>query len=63
MIDHDTCSFCARLRPVTRQGVIALHYLALDVSARVAPVVGRGRVRRRCPGSYRRPLGDHQTRE
>jgi hypothetical protein len=55
MTEHGTCSFCARLRPVTRGGVIALHYLALDVSARVVPVAGRGRLRRRCPGSHRPP--------
>jgi hypothetical protein len=53
--EHATCDFCRKLRPLTAQGVIGLHYIGLNVSARVVPVVGRGRVKRRCPGSYRRP--------
>jgi hypothetical protein len=52
---HATCDFCSRLRPLTKGGVIGLHFINLDVSTRVVPVTGRGRVRRRCPGSHRRP--------
>jgi hypothetical protein len=55
MSEHATCSYCAKLRKLTGQGVIALHYLSIDVSARAVRTVGAGRVRRRCPGSYRRP--------
>jgi hypothetical protein len=40
--------YCARLKPLTGQGVVALHYLS--TTARHP-----GKTRRRCPGSWRRP--------
>jgi hypothetical protein len=55
MTAHALCDYCARTRPLTGQGVLALHYVQIPVSAKAIHAVGSRRVRRRCPGSYRRP--------
>lgn len=50
-----TCDGCAGLKRLRDDGTVPVHYLGLRVSRRVVPVVGKGRVRRRCPGSGRAP--------
>jgi hypothetical protein len=52
---HATCSYCAKLKKLNNSGVVGLHYLVWDVSARAVHSVGARAVKRRCPGSYRRP--------
>jgi hypothetical protein len=49
------CDACARLRRLTTEGLVPVHYLALPVSNRAIHSVGAGRVRRRCPGSGKAP--------
>jgi hypothetical protein len=49
------CDACARLKRLTIEGALPVHYLAIPVSARAVRTVGAGRVRRRCPGSSRPP--------
>ena len=49
------CDGCAGLKRLNGAGLIPLHYIAIPVSARAVRTVGRGRVRRRCPGSGQRP--------
>jgi hypothetical protein len=50
-----TCDGCGRLKRLDQAGRIVTHLFAIDVSRRVVPTVGKGRVRRRCPGSGRPP--------
>jgi hypothetical protein len=45
------CDTCARLRRLTAEGLVPVHYLSLPVSNRAIRTVGAARVRRRCPGS------------
>jgi hypothetical protein len=52
---HAVCDHCARLQRLTSAGLIARHYLTIDVSRRAVPTVGRGRVKRLCSGSGQRP--------
>lgn len=55
MNTHALCSYCAGLKQLTGQGVVGLHYLPVPATQ---PVRRRDtRVRRRCPGSFRRPRG------
>jgi hypothetical protein len=49
------CDACARLRRLTTEGLVPVHYLALPVSNRAIHSVGARRVRRRCPGSGKAP--------
>jgi hypothetical protein len=55
MTTHGLCDACARLKRLRADGTIPLHYLAIPVSRKAVPSVGRGRVRRRCPGSGKLP--------
>jgi hypothetical protein len=50
-----TCQHCARMKRLDSDGLVAAHMLAIDVSRRAVRTVGAGRVRRRCPGSGKRP--------
>jgi hypothetical protein len=50
-----TCAHCARLKRLDAGGLVITHMLAIDVSRRAITTVGAGRVRRRCPGSGKRP--------
>lgn len=50
-----TCDGCGRVRRLTVDGLVPVHYLTLPVSNRAVRTVGAGRVRRRCPGSGRPP--------
>jgi hypothetical protein len=55
------CDGCGKLKKLDQAGRVIGHYYAIDVSRRAVTTVGRGRVRRRCGGSGkrpRRPLGD-----
>jgi hypothetical protein len=57
---YGTCDACAKLKRLTEQGLIAVHYLAIRVSRSAVRYTGAGRVRRKCSGSGkapRRPLG------
>jgi hypothetical protein len=49
------CDACARLRRLTAEGLVPVHYLALPVSVRAIHAAGAARVRRRCPGSLKAP--------
>jgi hypothetical protein len=49
------CDACARLRRLTAEGLVPVHYLALPVSNRAIHTVGAARVRGRCPGSGKAP--------
>jgi hypothetical protein len=49
------CDACARLKRLTGEGLVPVHYLALPVSQRAIHAAGAARVRRRCPGSGRPP--------
>jgi hypothetical protein len=55
MSQHATCDHCARLHRVTSAGLIARHYLSIDVTRRAIHAVGRGRVKRLWSGSGRPP--------
>jgi hypothetical protein len=46
---YGTCQYCARLRPMQADGLVALHYLRYGTS--------QPRRRRRCPGSRLAPRG------
>ena len=50
-----TCDGCAGLKRLRDDGTIPVHMLSIPVSARAIRTVGAGRVRRRCPGSLKRP--------
>jgi hypothetical protein len=50
-----TCDACRGLKRLTDQGLVPTHYIGIAVSARAVRSVGSGRVKRRCPGSGRRP--------
>jgi hypothetical protein len=50
-----TCDGCARVKRLTDDGLVPVHYLAIDVSRRAITTVGAGRVHRRCSGSGRPP--------
>jgi len=50
-----TCAHCGKLKLLSVGGVVVVHMLAIDVSRRAVTTVGAGRVRRRCPGSGKRP--------
>lgn len=52
---HALCDHCARLQRLTSAGLIARHYLTIDVSRRAIHMVGTGRVKRLCSGSGRPP--------
>lgn len=47
---YGVCTYCARLRPLQADGLLAIHYLRRRVA-------GRDR-RRRCPGSRHLPRED-----
>jgi hypothetical protein len=49
------CDGCGRLKQLRADGTVPRHYHAITVSRRVVPLLGRGRVRRRCSGSGRPP--------
>ena len=49
------CSHCARLKRLTTEGAVPVHYLAIPVSAKAIHAVGSRRVKRRCPGSGKAP--------
>jgi hypothetical protein len=51
------CDNCARLKKLTAEGKVPLHYLAMPVSNRAIHSVQEraARVRRRCPGSGQPP--------
>jgi hypothetical protein len=53
--DLGVCDACARLRRLTAEGVVGVHYIGLPVSNRAIHSVGARRVRRRCPGSGKAP--------
>jgi hypothetical protein len=55
-----TCAYCARLKRLDGDGLVVVHYLAINVSRSAVRTVGAGRVRRKCGGSGkapRRPMG------
>jgi hypothetical protein len=54
-----TCAYCARLKRLTVDGLVPVHYLTIDISRRAVRTVGAARVRRRCPGSARPPRKAH----
>jgi hypothetical protein len=43
------------MKRLTDQGLVPVHYIGIPVSARAVRSVGAGRVKRRCPGSLKRP--------
>jgi hypothetical protein len=49
------CDACAKLKRLTTEGVLPVHYIGIAVSARAVRSVGAGRVKRRCPGSLKAP--------
>jgi hypothetical protein len=49
------CDGCAGMKRLTGAGLIPTHYIGIPVSARAVRSVGRGRVKRRCPGSGKAP--------
>ena len=49
------CDACGRLKRLTGEGVLPVHYFGLPVSNRAIRTVGQGKVRRRCPGSGKAP--------
>jgi hypothetical protein len=49
------CDGCGKLKKLDQAGAVVGHYYAISVSRRAVATVGRGRVRRRCPGSGKRP--------
>jgi hypothetical protein len=55
MTDHGTCDRCARVKRLTRDGLIVGHVYSLPVSRHAVPTVGAARVKRKCPGSGRLP--------
>lgn len=59
MTDQDraigVCDGCGGTKRLTSSGWVVTHYLSIPVSARAVRTVGSGRVRRRCPGSLKRP--------
>jgi hypothetical protein len=50
-----TCTYCARLKRLTDDGLVVVHYLAINVSRSAVRSVGAGRVRRKCGGSGKAP--------
>jgi hypothetical protein len=50
-----TCDGCGGLKKLREDGSIPTHMLGIPVSRRAVTSVGAGRVRRRCPGSGKRP--------
>jgi AAA domain len=54
---HALCDHCATAKKLTTAGTIIRHYLTINVSRRAVRTVGRGRVKRLCPGSGRPPRG------
>lgn len=55
MTAYATCDYCARLRYLRSDGLIATHYITLPVSRRAIPTVGAGQVKRLCSGSGKPP--------
>jgi hypothetical protein len=55
MSAHALCDHCASLKKLGASGLIVRHYLSIDVTRRAVHSVGRGRVKRLCPGSGKRP--------
>jgi hypothetical protein len=49
------CDACRGIKQLRADGTIPLHYIGIAVSARAIRSVGAGTVRRRCPGSLKRP--------
>ena len=49
------CDGCAGLKELCTDGTIPVHHIGIPVSRRAVPAVGKGKVRRRCPGSGRPP--------
>ena len=52
---HAVCDYCARLRPLRADGLVAKHYITLPISRRAVSTVGTGQVRRLCSGSGKPP--------
>jgi hypothetical protein len=50
-----TCDGCAGTKRLRDDGTIPVHYIGIAVSVRAVRSVGAGKVRRKCPGSGRRP--------
>ena len=48
MMQHGICSYCVHTKALNASGVVGLHFLP-DTNRHTS------RVRRRCPGSFRRP--------
>jgi hypothetical protein len=49
------CDGCAGLKRLRDDGTVPIHMLGIPVSRRAITSVGKGRVKRRCPGSGKRP--------
>ncbi len=49
------CAGCAGLKRLREDGTVPIRYVGIPVSVRAVRTVGAGRVRRRCPGSLKRP--------
>jgi hypothetical protein len=49
------CDGCGGMKRVRDDNTIPIHYVGIPVSRRAVKTVGAGRVRRRCPGSLKRP--------
>jgi len=49
------CDGCAGVKELRGDGTIPVHHVGIPVSRRAVPAVGKGRVRRRCPGSGKQP--------
>jgi hypothetical protein len=49
------CDGCTGLKQLREDGLIPIHHLSIPVSRRAVRTVGRGKVRRRCPGSEKAP--------
>jgi hypothetical protein len=50
-----TCDGCAGKKRLRDDGLVPIHMIGIPVSRRAVTSVGKGRVRRRCPGSLKRP--------
>jgi len=49
------CDGCAGLKELRDDGTIPVHHVGIPVSRRAVPAVGKGKARRRCPGSRKPP--------
>ena len=50
-----TCDGCAGKKALRADGLVPVHMLSIPVSLRAIHAAGAARVRRRCPGSLKRP--------